>query len=55
LDKFRENKGSWIEHIERVVEDIPKVTVGYSVQEDVTERGKVTGERQPEWDEGPME
>jgi len=43
-----------MEHIQRVLEDIPKVTVSYSVQEDETERGKVTGERQPEWDEGPM-
>jgi hypothetical protein len=46
MDKFRDKDGNWRESIQRVEEDIPKVAVSYSVQEDETERGKVKLERE---------
>ena len=42
---MRDNDGNWRGHIERLEEDIPKVAVSYSVQEDETERGKLRFER----------
>jgi len=41
LDKFRDNVGNWREQIQRVKEDILKVAVLCSMQEDETERGKL--------------
>jgi len=38
MDKFRDKDGNWIEHIQRVEEDIPKVAVRYRVQGDERER-----------------
>jgi len=54
LDRFIDKGGNWTEHIQRVEEDIPKVAVRYSVQEDETEKGKVRVERVQEWDEGTV-
>jgi hypothetical protein len=49
LGKFRDKDGNWREQIERLEEDILKVAVSYSVQEDETERRKVRVEREWEW------
>jgi hypothetical protein len=40
VDKFRDKDSNWRENMQRVEEDIPKVAVSYTVQEDETERGK---------------
>jgi hypothetical protein len=39
--KFIDKDGNWTERIQRVEEDIPKVAVRYSVQENETKRGKL--------------
>jgi hypothetical protein len=46
LGKFRDNNGSWKEHIQWLEEDILKVDANYILQEDQTERGKVRVERE---------
>ena len=52
MDKFRDKVGNWRRQIQRVEEDILKVAVCYSVQEDETDRGKVKAEREQERDKG---
>jgi hypothetical protein len=52
MDKFRDKDGNWRENIQRVEEDIPKVAVSYSVQEDETERGKLKLEREKNGSKG---
>jgi hypothetical protein len=41
MNTFRDIDGNWREHIQRVEGDMPKVAVSYTLQEGVTERGKV--------------
>jgi hypothetical protein len=53
VDKFRDKVGNWRENIQRVEEDVPKVAISYTVQEDESEKGKVKFERE-ECVEGPM-
>jgi len=50
MDKFRDKDGNCRENFQRGEEDIPKVAVSYTLQEDETERGKLKLE---EWFEGP--
>jgi hypothetical protein len=52
LDKFRDKEGNRIETSQWVKEDKPKIAVRYSLQEDETEGGKWSNERQKEWVEG---
>jgi len=58
LDKFRDKDGNWRGHIQRVEEDIPKVAVCYSVQDDecesTREGAKVKVEREQESEKGTM-
>jgi hypothetical protein len=51
LRKFRDKDGNWREQIQRLGDNIPKVAVSYSMQEDDTERGKFRVERAQEWGE----
>jgi hypothetical protein len=48
VDKFSDNHRNWREQLQRLEEDIAKVDVRYTVQEDETERGKVRVEREKE-------
>jgi hypothetical protein len=49
---LRDKDGNWRE--QRVEEDIPKVAVRYSMQDDGTGSGEVTAEREQEWVGGAM-
>jgi hypothetical protein len=46
------NDGNCREQIQRVEEDIPKVAVRYSMQEDETKRGEVGVEREQKGSKG---
>jgi hypothetical protein len=41
VDKFRDKNGTWREKFQRVEEDMPKFAVSYTVQDKMTETGKV--------------
>jgi septum formation topological specificity factor MinE len=55
MNKLRDNHSNWREQLQRLEEDILKVVVRYTVQEDETDRGKLGVEREKELVEGPME
>ena len=49
LVKFRDKDVNWRGHVVRVEENILKVSVSYSMQEEETESWKVNVEREQEW------